>query len=91
MKESNQKDALTNFVKMFETFGKAIGQIFDDPELKAKAGEFGKSAVEAANTLGDRFKDEDVQQKFRDIGKAAQEFGKSIEDTFRDTRNKKES
>lgn len=88
MENNSEKDALTNFAKIFETFGKAIGQIFDDPMLKAKAGEFGKSAVEAANTLGDRFQDEEVQQKFREIGKAAQEFGKSVEESFRDTHKK---
>ena len=91
MNESNEKDAITNFAKIFEAFGKAIGQIFDDPELKEKAGEFGRSAVEAANTIGDRFKDEDVKQKFREVGEAAQEFGKSIEDSFRDTKNRDKS
>lgn len=86
--ESYEKDAVKNFAKMFEAFGKAIGQIFDDPELKAKAGDFGQSAVDAANTFGNRFTDEEVKEKFREVAKAAQEFGRSVEDHFRDTTNK---
>lgn len=87
MENDNKKDTLADFAQIFESFGKAIGQIFDDPALKAKAGEFGKSAVEAANTLGDRFQDEDVKRKFREVGEAAQKFGKSVEESFRDTKN----
>lgn len=68
---------------MFEAFGDAISQIFKDPELKEKAKEFGRSAVESAETFGNRFKDEDVKEKLRDVGKAAQDFGKSISDCFK--------
>ena len=76
---------------MFQAFGNAIGQIFDDPELKEKAKEFGKSAAESAEALASRFKDEDVKDKFRDAAKAAQDFGKSMAECFRDDRDKRDA
>jgi len=79
---SDKKSAARNFGEMFEAFGNAISQIFDDPELKEKAKDFGKSTVEAADTFASRFKDEEVRAKFRDVGKAAQNFGKSMEECF---------
>ena len=60
---------------MFKAFGEAISEIFNDPDLKEKEKEFGKSAAKSAEVLGNRFKDEDVKAKFRDVGKAAQDFG----------------
>ena len=71
------------FAEMFKAFGNAISEIFDDPELKEKAKEFGRSAVKSAETFGSRFQDEDVKSKFREVGKAAQEFGKSVAEHFR--------
>ena len=73
---------------MFEAFANAMSQIFKDPELKEKAKEFGKSAVESAETFGSRFKDEDVKEKFREVGKAAQDFGKSVAEYFKDNKDK---
>ena len=73
---------------MFRTFGDAISEIFNDPNLREKAKEFGKSAGESAETFGKRFKDEDVKAKFREVGKAAQEFGESIADYFREDRDR---
>jgi ribosomal-protein-alanine N-acetyltransferase len=73
---------------MIKTFGDAISEIFDDPELKEKAKEFGKSAAKSAETFGNRFKDEDVKAKFRDVGKAAQDFGKSVTEHFKDDKSK---
>ena len=78
------KNPVDSFVEMFEAFGTAMGKVFDDPELKKKAGEFGKAATESANTLGNRFKDEEVQEKFNEMGKAAEQFGQSVADMFKE-------
>jgi hypothetical protein len=76
------KSPAENFGEMFKKFGEAMGEIFNDPELKKKAKEFGDSAVNSAKTFGGRFKDEEVKGKFRDFGKATQEFGSSVSDYF---------
>jgi hypothetical protein len=81
--ESTKGAASENFVQMFEAFGRAISEIFNDPNLKEKAKELGRSVVESGETLGRRFQDEDVKAKFTDVGKAAQEFGKSLVDYFK--------
>ena len=60
------KNPSKDFGKMVEAFGEALGEIFNDPELKSKAKEFGKSASDSAETLARRFKDEDVRRKFKD-------------------------
>jgi ribosomal-protein-alanine N-acetyltransferase len=72
--KSDKKTAADNFAEMFRAFGQAIGEVFDDPDLKKKAKEFADSATDSAKTLADRFKDEDVRAKFRDVGRAAEEF-----------------
>lgn len=74
---------------MFEAFGKAMSEIFNDPELKEKAREFYKSATQSAEIFGSRFKDEDVRAKFRDIGKDAQDFGESVADHFKKDKDKR--
>ena len=79
------KSPAENFGDMFKKFGDAMGEIFNDPELKKKAKEFGDSAVNSAKTFGERFKDEEVKGKFRDFGKATQDFGSSISDYFKDS------
>jgi len=83
--KAREKSATESFSEIFKTFGDAISEIFNDPELKEKAREFTESAAESARAIGSRFKDEDVKTKFRDVGKAAQEFGKSIADNFKDS------
>jgi len=50
--DENKKSAAESFGEMFEAFANTISQIFKDPELKEKAKEFGKSAVESAETFG---------------------------------------
>ncbi len=82
-KEPTKRAASQSFVLMFEVFGRAISEIFNDPDLKEKAKELGRSAVEYGETLGRRFQDDDVKAKFRDVGKAAQEFGESLVDYFK--------
>ncbi len=46
-----KKSTAANFGEMFEAFGKAISEIFNDPELREKAKEFGKNAAESAETF----------------------------------------
>jgi len=67
---------------MLTAFGSAISEIFNDPELKEKAREFGDAAGESAKALGKRFKDQEVKDKLREAGKAAEELGKSVADYF---------
>jgi len=78
-----KKQAGEAFAEMFRAFGDAVSEIFDDPELKEKAKEFGRSAVKSAETFGSRFKDDDVKARFREVGKAAEEFGKVVANHFR--------
>lgn len=85
--ETSKKKAPEAFAEMFRTFGNAISEIFNDPQLKEKARDFGKSAADSAETFGKRFKDEDVKAKFKDVGRAAQEFGKSIADYFKEDKD----
>ena len=80
---AGKKQAGEAFAEMFRAFGNAVSEIFDDPELKEKAKEFGRSAVKSAETFGSRFKDDDVRARFREVGKAAQDFGKAVADHFR--------
>ena len=80
---AGKKTSAENFAEMFKTFGQAMSEIFNDPELKQKAKEFAESAAESAMIFGSRFKDEDVKDNFRDVGKAAENFGKSIADCFK--------
>ena len=79
----DKKAAAENFAAMFKTFGQAMSEIFNDPELKQKAKEFADSTAESAKVFGSRFKDEDVKDKFRDVGKAAEDFGKNVADFFK--------
>jgi [ribosomal protein S5]-alanine N-acetyltransferase len=78
-----------NLGKMFESFGAALSKIFDDPDLKDKAKDFGQSAAASAKTFAGRFKDEDVKAGFRDVGKAAETFGKSVADQFKSDKGAK--
>ena len=81
-RKTNRKPTADSFAEMFKAFGQAIGEVFDDPELKKKAKEFADSAADSAKILANRIKDEDVKAKFRDVGKAAEEFGKNIAEYF---------
>ena len=85
--ERDKKNAIESFGDIFRAFGDAVGEIFNDPELKEKGREFGKSFVASANAMGDRIKDEDVKIKFKDVGKAAQNFGEKVADTFREKKD----
>jgi len=78
------KKVADNFTEMFESFGKAMSEIFNDPKLKDKAKELGKSVSASADAFGGRFKDKEVKEKFREFGKAAEKFGKSVGDYFKE-------
>jgi [ribosomal protein S5]-alanine N-acetyltransferase len=90
-KQTDNKKAADNLNDMFEAFGSAMGQIFNDPKLKEKARDLGKAAKESAETLGERFKDEEVQSKFKEVGRAAQAFGKNVSDLFSESKDEKGS
>lgn len=79
---SDRRNPGKDFRTMFEAFGKAMSEVFNDPELKEKAKEMGESISKSAETFANRFKDEDVKKKFGEAGEAAKEFGKSMADYF---------
>lgn len=64
--------------QVFVTFGDALSEVFNDPELKAKAKELGTAASASATLLGNRFKDDEVRDRFRKAADAAEQFGKSV-------------
>lgn len=72
--------------QMFIALGDAFSEVFNDPELKAKAKELGEAASQSATRLGSRFKDDDVKQRFRQAGDAAEVFGKSVAEYFKSDR-----
>ncbi len=82
--EEQQSKLTDSFSRIFTSFGQALSEIFNDPELKTKAKELGKSAAASANTFAGRFKDEEVKSKFEEVGKAAQEFGNGIARTSKE-------
>jgi hypothetical protein len=86
--EGQKKSPGESFADMFKEFGSAMSEIFNDPELKEKAKEFGESTAASAKTFAARFKDEDVKNKFRDVGKAAKKFGESMADYFKEDKSK---
>jgi hypothetical protein len=88
MTQDTGKSPGKNFVDIFDKFGSALSEIFNDPELKNQAREFGRSAARSAGAFADRFKDEEVKDKFRDVGKAAEDFGHSVADYFKSDKTK---
>ena len=84
----NQAKLTDSFCRIFTSFGQALSEILNDPELKAKAKEFGASAAASASLFAGRFKDEEVKEKFEEVGKAAQEFGNGIARTSQEWSSK---
>ena len=82
-KEQTERSTSDSLEQMFTAFGQAIGEIFKDPELKAKAKELGDAATVSMEALGRRFQDEEVRERFKQAGDAAEEFGRSVSDYFR--------
>lgn len=85
-KQTREPNPGENLRQMFVALGDAFSEVFNDPELKAKAKEFGEAATESATRLGHRFKDDDVQQRFRQAGEAAELFGRSVAEYFKSDR-----
>lgn len=75
-----------NLRQLFAALGDAFGEVFNDPELKSRAKDFGDAAADSAQQLGRRFKDEEVKERFRKAGEAAEEFGRSIAEYFKSDR-----
>jgi len=82
-KEKDNKNAVQNLSNMLSQFGEAVSEIFDDPKLKRKAKEFGRSAADSVKELGNRFKDEKVKGKFKNVGESAKRLGDNISDIFK--------
>ncbi len=85
--QESERSAGESLGQMLTAFGQAIGEIFNDPDLKAKAKEFADAATESAATLGRRFEDDDVKKKFRQAGAAAEDFGRAVSDRFKSESN----
>ncbi len=84
--KNSREEAAEKFGQVVKSFGDAVAEIFNDPELRKKAKEFSQSVVEAAAKVVDsRIEDAAVKAKFRDVGKAAQSLGKTITDSFKTT------
>lgn len=81
--KGQQHAAGEDFSEMMMAFGQAIGEIFNDPELKTHTREFGDTAARSIQTLGQRLRDDEVQEKFRQAGTAAEQFGHSVAASFR--------
>ncbi|MDD4635133.1 MAG: hypothetical protein PHS35_00750 [Dehalococcoidales bacterium] len=75
---SDLKNLYESFGRIFTTFGEALSEFFNDPELKAKAKELGSDVAASANILADRFKDKEVKDKFAQIALAVKEFGSDL-------------
>lgn len=88
-KQQSAPRAGESLAQMFTAFGQAFAEVFNDPELKAKAKELGDAATASATRLGGRFKDDDVKAKFRMAGEAAEEFGKAVSEYFKSDRPSK--
>ncbi len=85
------KDIARDFSEIFENFGKAVSEIFNDPKLKEKASDLGRNLSQSAEAFAGRFQDEEVRKKFREVGKAAQDFGKNLADSFKSKRGEDSS
>lgn len=86
-KEAHEPNPGESLRQMFAAFGDAFGEVFNDPELKAKAKEFGDAATMSAMHLGRRFKDEEVKERFKKAGEAAEVFGRSVAEYFKSDRD----
>ncbi len=90
MDDQNRREEETspgeNLRQVFTTLGEAFSEVFNDPELKDRARDFGDAAADSALQLGRRFQDEEVRGRFRKAGEAAEEFGRSVADYLKSDR-----
>jgi len=87
MTDNTNSNIGTSFIDIFDKFGSALSEIFNDPELKDRAREFGHSAGRSADALASRFQDDEVKARWRAVGQAAQNFGKSVAEQFKTEKN----
>ena len=72
--------------RMVRSFGEAISEIFEDPEVRKKAKDFSQSVIDAAaRVVETKVRHEDAKKKFRDAGRAAQSLGKTLVEHFETT------
>ena len=82
-KKDNKKVAAERFGEILRTFGDAMGEILEDPEVQKKAKELAQIAVDAAaKVVQNKIQDAELRKKFRNVGKAARTLGESLEDNF---------
>jgi len=81
--EQDLKKVSETMGKMFRKFADNVGEIFDDPDVKAKARALAESVVDAAAKVGQsKVTGEEMRAKYRNVGKAAQTLGNSLEKHF---------
>jgi hypothetical protein len=78
------KETAEKIGEMLKTFGAAVSEILQTPEVKIKATEFAESVVDAVvKTSQSKVKDEEVRARVRDVGKAAKTLGATLEKHFK--------
>jgi ribosomal-protein-alanine N-acetyltransferase len=83
-KKDEKKKPAETIGEMLKIFGNTVGEILDDPKVKATAKEFAASVVDAAAKFTEsKVKKEEIRSKFRNVGKAAQTLGTSLDNHFK--------
>ncbi len=81
-KTKDGRSAVETLGDLIISFGVAMGDVLEDPQVKEKAKELSQVIVDAAaKSWGERLK-EDQAKKVRTVGKVAKNFGKSLEEHF---------
>ncbi len=87
MDENNineNKDTSDKFAHIFEEFGNAVAEIFNDPKLKEKAKEFGEISADSTKALGERLHAEELKSRLKDVEKVADDFSQRLYRSFED-------
>ena len=83
-KKEGKNQTAETLGEMLRTFGNTVGEILNDPKVKATAKEFAASVVDAVAKMTEtKIKTEEARSKFRNVGKAAQTLGKSLDKHFK--------
>ena len=88
---SNRSHPVEDFRAIFEAFGKAISEVFNDPELKEKAKELGNSIAKSAETFGNRFQMRMSKGNSEKQVRRLKKFGKSIANYFKANKSTSDS
>ena len=84
-KKSKTEETTETLRKAFKKFSDAVGEVFDDPEVKKSARQFAESVLDAsAKVVQSKVEEKEARAKFRTVGDAAQTLGKSIKENFTD-------